>query len=64
MNDTKRGFTTKEMFNVKQIHMDYIKKQRRQIRHLEYFIAGCVGASIALLGVIVHMMVAGPSWTW
>ena len=54
----------KEMFNVKQIHMDHIEKQQRQIRHLEWFIAGCVGASIALLGVIIHMMVSGPSWTW
>ena len=31
---------------------------------LNYVIAGLIGASVALMFVIVHMMITGPAWTW
>ena len=31
---------------------------------LNYVIAGLIGASVALMFVIGHMMITGPAWTW
>ena len=41
-----------------------INRYRKQIWYCELIIAACVGASITLIGVITHMMIAGPAWTW
>ena len=41
-----------------------IKRTRKHIWYCELIIAACVGASITLAGVIIHMMVTGPAWTW
>ena len=50
--------------NTYQIQRDKINRVQRQIQYCEWFIAACVGASTVLIGIIVHMMVTGPSWTW
>ena len=64
MKDAKPTRHLQELFNVKNIHMQEIKRQQKQIRHLEWIISACVGASIALGFVIVHQMITGPAWTW
>jgi hypothetical protein len=64
MKPTTNNPQLKEMFRIKQVHMDEIKRIERHTQMLRYVIAGCVGASITLAAVIVHMMVKGPSWTW
>ena len=64
MKPTTTDPQLKAMFHIKQIHMDEIARIKRQTRILEYIIAGCVGASITLISVIIHVMVTGPSWTW
>ena len=61
---TTNTYTEKSVFDIKRIHTDEIARIRKQTRILEYIIAGCVGASIALACVITHMMVTGPSWAW
>jgi hypothetical protein len=61
---TTNTYTEENMFNIKRIHMDKINRVKRQIQYCEWFIAASVGASIVLIGIIVHMMVTGPSWTW
>ncbi len=53
-----------ELCNVKNIHMKEIKRQQKQIQHLEWIISACVGASITLIFVIAHQMITGPAWTW
>ena len=32
--------------------------------YCELIIAACLGASLTLIGVIAHMMITGPAWTW
>ena len=64
MKETKPTYHLRDMFNVKETHRKEIKRQQKQIQRLEWIISACVGASIALLFVIVHMMVTGPEWTW
>lgn len=41
-----------------------INRLKRHNEILNYVIAGLLGASTALIFVIVHMMVTGPAWTW
>jgi hypothetical protein len=41
-----------------------IARTRRQSYYLELIISALVGASITLMGVIAHMMISGPAWTW
>ena len=41
-----------------------INRYRKQIWYCELIIAACVGASVTLIGVIAHMMITGPAWTW
>ena len=53
----KPSFTLRDMHNIKQIHMDEIKRQQRSSQRLECVIAGCVGASIALAFVFAHQMI-------
>tara|TARA_Y100001973_G_C5169510_1_gene318177 strand:+ start:262 stop:465 length:204 start_codon:yes stop_codon:yes gene_type:complete len=52
----KPSFTLRDMHNIKQIHMDEIKRQQRSIQRLEWVIAGSVGASLALGFVIIHQI--------
>jgi cell fate (sporulation/competence/biofilm development) regulator YlbF (YheA/YmcA/DUF963 family) len=41
-----------------------IVRYKRQNQRLEWLISALVGASITLMGVIAHMMITGPAWTW
>ena len=41
-----------------------IVRARKQTYYLELTISALVGASITLMGVIAHMMITGPAWTW
>ena len=41
-----------------------IVRYKKQNQRLEWLISALVGASIALAGVIAHMMISGPAWTW
>jgi hypothetical protein len=41
-----------------------ILREQKLIWHCELVIAACAGASLALVGVIAHMMIAGEAWTW
>ena len=63
MKEVKPTYYMKDMFNVKKIHMKEIRRQEKQIQRLEWVISACVGASIALIFVIVHQMVV-TEWTW
>ena len=41
-----------------------INRLKRHNDILNYVIAGLIGASVALMFVIGHMMITGPAWTW
>jgi ABC-type Fe3+-siderophore transport system permease subunit len=41
-----------------------ITNTRKHIRYCELIVAACAGACLALAGVIAHMMITGPAWTW
>ena len=41
-----------------------IQRLQKHNSVLEFVLAGLIGASVALAGVIIHMMVSGPKWTW
>jgi len=41
-----------------------INRLQRHNDLLGYAIAGLIGASVALVFVIGHMMITGPAWTW
>ena len=41
-----------------------IKRTEKHTWYLELFIAACLGASLALAGVVAHLMLTGPAWTW
>ena len=41
-----------------------INRLRRHNDILSYLIAGLLGASVALIFVIAHLMITGPAWTW
>jgi hypothetical protein len=41
-----------------------IMRTEKHIWYCELIVAACAGASLALAGVIVHMMITGPPWTW
>ena len=65
MNDiTKRTQTVKvnapqqwaTYYEIKNAHMGEIKRLKRQNLFLGYFIAGTVGASIALTFVLIHQI--------
>jgi hypothetical protein len=63
MKTNKMNWTSHNKLNAEPIKAR-INRLRRHNFLLEMFIAGCVGASIALTFVIVHMMVVGSAWTW
>tara|TARA_B110001454_G_scaffold211160_1_gene226482 strand:- start:641 stop:811 length:171 start_codon:yes stop_codon:yes gene_type:complete len=41
-----------------------IVRMKKHTWYCELIIAACVGASLTLVGVIAHMMITGPAWTW
>ena len=41
-----------------------IARTKKHTWHCELIIAACLGAALALAGVIAHMMTTGPAWTW
>ena len=40
-----------------------LKKIKKQTWYLELFIAACLGASLTLAAIVVHMMLT-TEWTW
>jgi hypothetical protein len=54
--------------NYRKLMAEPIKARTNRLRRhneiLNYVIAGLLGASTALIFVIIHMMVTGPAWTW
>ena len=75
MRETKEQ-TKKDMKNKKNIDWtsynkltaEPIKARINRLQNhnniLNYVIAGLIGASVALMFVIGHMMITGPAWTW
>tara|TARA_Y100000310_G_scaffold310390_1_gene355560 strand:+ start:414 stop:596 length:183 start_codon:yes stop_codon:yes gene_type:complete len=46
-------------------HRQQLNEQHaKKMWYCELLIAACLGASIALAFVIVHMMLFGSAWTW
>ena len=41
-----------------------IIRTKKHTWYCELIIAACLGASLTLIGVIAHMMITGPAWTW
>ena len=76
VRDETKEKTKKDMKNKKNINWTSYNKLtaepikaeiNRLQRHnniLNYVIAGLIGASVALMFVIGHMMITGPAWTW
>ena len=56
MKETKPTYYLRDLFNVKEIHRKEIKRQQKQIQRLEWIISACVGASITLVCVLIHMI--------
>ena len=55
MNDTQNtNWTTYHA--IKNVHMNEIERQQKQIQRLEWVISACVGASLALTFVIIHQI--------
>jgi hypothetical protein len=41
-----------------------IARTKKHTWYCELIIAACAGACLALAGVIAHLMLTGPAWTW
>ena len=63
MKENKMNWTSHNKLNAEPIKAR-INRIRKHNFLLETFLAGIVGASVALTFVIIHMMVTGPAWTW
>jgi hypothetical protein len=48
---------------IAEVKADIIRTEKHTW-YCELIIAACVGASLTLVGVIAHMMITGPAWTW
>jgi hypothetical protein len=48
---------------IAEIKADIIRT-KKHTWYCELIIAACLGASLALAAVVIHMMITGPAWTW
>ena len=64
MKATKKTYTSYDKIRkTLSLKADIIRTQKH-IWYCELIIAACAGASLALAGVIAHVMITGPAWTW